>query len=756
METKMIRDKRFLGLILAVVLVTFFMGSSVRAADLTVDGGDTLNVTSDITFTNEFIGVVGTGTLNQPSGTNTVTSDLVLGYNPGSSGTYNLSTGHHAAGTLKARNEYIGKSGSGIFIQTEGSEPGSSDNICSNLYLAFNPGSSGTYELRVGALAAGFQYIGYSGTGTFIQTGGTNNIAGVPGATLYLGFASSGSGTYHLRGGNLIAENIIINPGSALYQSGGNLTVRSSMKNYAYFGLGPGGTAQMPDSGLDNRGTLNMTGGTLTGGGPLINNASLTGYGTISGSSGFTNNSLFSQGSGNLTLGNTGVNENYGSMSLAPGRIFTLDSGATLFNRGTLALNQVNLNGNGALENPYGGVISGPGTIGSYFNNSGGVMAVGSGTTNIIKPFGNSGLIQLTNFTANLTGGELTNSGTIQGWGNVGNSVTNNGTIEALGGTLAFSGSMVNNPGGLMTAGTGNKLLLSAVPIFSNYGVINLTGGTFDNNRAMGNSGQISGYGTFRSDGLSNSGTMTLSGSTTTVQGNVTNQAGGKITVAYNPAIFTGNVVNNGQVKLTDTTVTWAGSFTNNGAYISDPSHNYFTEDLEMGATGYLTGGAEDYFTLGKNFINHSLENTAWNTNQAILTFVGASGTEHTLDIAGADKGKSVTGYTENFAWGTLDLSGQILSLSDGNEDLGGALYVGKIVGLTLDGLAVQDIKGNGFNIYYDPNLNSKLGGLTYDLQEGGYLLASAPVPLPASAWLFLSGLAGLGLMGRGRKKKNH
>ncbi|MFI5330555.1 MAG: VPLPA-CTERM sorting domain-containing protein [Desulfobaccales bacterium] len=30
------------------------------------------------------------------------------------------------------------------------------------------------------------------------------------------------------------------------------------------------------------------------------------------------------------------------------------------------------------------------------------------------------------------------------------------------------------------------------------------------------------------------------------------------------------------------------------------------------------------------------------------------------------------------------------------------------------------------------------------------------PTPLPASAWLFLSGLAGLGLLGRGRKEKNN
>jgi len=67
----------------------------------------------------------------------------------------------------------------------------------------------------------------------------------------------------------------------------------------------------------------------------------------------------------------------------------------------------------------------------------------------------------------------------------------------------------------------------------------------------------------------------------------------------------------------------------------------------------------------------------------------------------------------------------------------------------------ITNIYGNGFNIYYDPFLlgNEYLGGLTYDLNDtlGGQLM---PTPLPASAWLFLSGLAGLGLLGRRRKER--
>ena len=80
-----------------------------------------------------------------------------------------------------------------------------------------------------------------------------------------------------------------------------------------------------------------------------------------------------------------------------------------------------------------------------------------------------------------------------------------------------------------------------------------------------------------------------------------------------------------------------------------------------------------------------------------------------------------------NFAWGSLDLTGQTLTLLDGNNTPGGALYVGTILGVLLSGGQVTDIYGNGLDIYYDPSLagNAYLGGLTYQLAGGGYL---APV----------------------------
>ena len=106
---------------------------------------------------------------------------------------------------------------------------------------------------------------------------------------------------------------------------------------------------------------------------------------------------------------------------------------------------------------------------------------------------------------------------------------TGTGTIESMNGTLALSGPLANNAGGLLTADAGSKFLVSS-GLAANLGTINLTGGVFDNNSfALSNSGQISGYGTLRTGGLTNHAAIALTGGTSTVNGLVsTNASGGK------------------------------------------------------------------------------------------------------------------------------------------------------------------------------------------------------------------------------------
>jgi hypothetical protein len=308
-----------------------------------------------------------------------------------------------------------------------------------------------------------------------------------------------------------------------------------------------------------------------------------------------------------------------------------------------------------------------------------------------------------------------------------------------------------------MEAGRGNTVVVTR-GLAANNGTIGLVGGTFDNNgQTLHNNGQITGYGTITAGytspfpamtilGIVNDGMMTFWGSGT----EQTNINGGPITSnnligvgikgQTNQAVrFNSDVVNNGTIKVTDATVTFAGSFTNTGAYISDPAHNYFN-DLTVSPGGYLAGGEGDGFCVCKSLINNSSRSTLWSTDESLLAFSGSG--PHGLSLAGADLGATMAGYVDNFAWGTLSIEGTV-SLSDGNATSGGAQYVDAILGVALDGGTVTNVTGNGFNIYYLASAqdNGYLKGLTYSLSDGGRLI---PVPDPPTMWLIGSGLAGL------------
>ena len=91
-------------------------------------------------------------------------------HHSGATGIYDLS----GSGLLSASNQYVGYSGTGTFTQS-----GGTNSVYYNLYLGYDSGASGTYNLGDTALlscAVDDEVVGYGGTGTFTQSGGTNTI----------------------------------------------------------------------------------------------------------------------------------------------------------------------------------------------------------------------------------------------------------------------------------------------------------------------------------------------------------------------------------------------------------------------------------------------------------------------------------------------------------------------------------------------------------------------------------------------------
>jgi hypothetical protein len=209
-----------------------------------------------------------------------------------------------------------------------------------------------------------------------------------------------------------------------------------------------------------------------------------------------------------------------------------------------------------------------------------------------------------------------------------------------------------------------------------------------------------------------------------------------------------GNMTNAGAVQVTQATLT-LGNYSGSGSYHSDSATTMVLADLRVGPDGYLVGGAGDTWQIGGSFYNTSTMNTLWDTGQSTLIFTGGEDS-HTLQIPGLDMGASFSGYTDNFAWGTLDVTGQELTLSSA-FDFDAALYLGRILGLVFDDLTIANIySSEALNLYYNAALNPYLGGLTYNLTAGGRLIP-AVVPLPGSVWLLLLGLVGLAVVRRRR-----
>jgi autotransporter-associated beta strand protein len=364
-------------------------------------------------------------------------------------------------GNLKVNSEYeIGFSTTGTFTQS-----GGTNTAIGNLYLG-NFGGNGIYNLSdTGQLFAYKEEVGSGGTGTFNQSGGINS------PTWFLGVGCLYDGTYNLSGTgqiNCYAEAIGVYQATGIFnQTGGTNSVTDV---YVGSDAGCNGTYNQ-SAGINNvsdklwiafhansHGTYNLIGGTL-----ILNSIS-QGAGTST----FNFGGGTLQAKGNLTsdLPMT-LTGNGGNANVDTAGCTVTFSGAL---SGTGGLNKI---GSGILTLNTGNTYTGPTTIG---NGTLALSATGKITSSSIIDVQSNGLFDVS--VKNGSGGfGLAGLQTLEGNGSVvGNIVATSGSHIAPGnspGVLSLSGNLTLNSGSrldydLDSILTSDKIAMTGSTLFLN------------------------------------------------------------------------------------------------------------------------------------------------------------------------------------------------------------------------------------------------------------------------------------------------
>ncbi len=186
---------------------------------------------------------------------------LLLGWQAGSTGIYVLS-----AGFLSTTGESTG-SGTSSFIQS-----GGTNQVDGSLYFGQAAGGVGSYSLSNGLLTVGlYGYVGNNGAGNFVQSGGTHNVSQL----LYLGYGAGGTGSYTLSNGALsvtVGEMIGVSGSGTFTQTGGSNAT-------SVLSIAPGSSYSLTGGTLTFTGGLANFGGFTLGGTATLNVAGLVNLG---------------------------------------------------------------------------------------------------------------------------------------------------------------------------------------------------------------------------------------------------------------------------------------------------------------------------------------------------------------------------------------------------------------------------------------------------------------------------------------------
>jgi hypothetical protein len=650
-----------------------YAGKAVTLNSLTVDltsgGGatNTLTIPADnLKSINELVGSSGAGsggngTINQTGGSNSPTS-LYMGYNPTDTGTYSLS---NDGSSLSASNEYVGFSGTGIFNQSGGTNTISvaSNPEDNNYYFAIGYGSAanGTYNLSGGALLVSGvgmeEYVGdTTGTGTFVQTGGTHTVSG--GDILSVG----PNGNYSLDAGSLSVTGVESVGGTSGHTA--TFTQTGGTNSIATGGLELGFSSGLIGVyNLSGTATLTVTSSNEiigeNGIGTLTQTGGVNKIVSNAGSSNFMSLGYFSGSTGTFTLSG-------GSATIGP-TLYVGGPGTSGTGGGSGVLT---VSGTSSLT--IGGTLTAFNTPGSAVNFSGGTIVASAlnfnGTPTLLNWTG--GTLELTPDVVFDPGAAATSTSAA-----FGSSLTlgPNQTLvldgnQMLGGTKSFT----------LTLNAGSSETVNGTTTVNPGSTLNLNGGTFST-QALVNHGTLGLSGTM-SGAMVNNASLLITGNTSL----------GNISGTGNLIVGTASTRGFLQLNSGSGTIAQSGLTINTGSTV-DIANNVL--QINYGSEADPASTIRSYLVSGYNADGQS---GVWQGTGIISSVAAANPTG--LTIGYADGGNAVDVADTGIAPGEIEIECTVpgdINLS-GSVDLSDLIILANNFGETGSDWAEGDVNYDG------------------------------------------------------------